>query len=125
MTVTTINSVTTADAVPTVAPHRISNIATKNQAVLKFVMSTADASPIRAWRATFNGNRKLGTVVGKRGVVCGLDILDGRPSLRIDLPMSGVSGEITENIDYPETGGVADGTYAVEVTALSETEGWG
>jgi hypothetical protein len=120
LTVSTIDSVTTADATPTTAPNKISNIATKNRAVLRFTPTTGDSSTIRAWRATFNGNRKLGTVVGKQGVVCGLDRLDGRP------PLSRTQGvQITENIDYPETGGVADGSYTVEVAALSDTEGWG
>lgn len=115
-----VDSVTTADAAPTVAPHRLSAKAGKNQATVKFT-PTAAAGPIRAWRLTVGGNRKTGRLAGNLGAVCGLDRC-GAPGV---MPLAAASGvQRTEVITFTEASdGGADGGRTVNVDAMSDA-GW-
>lgn len=119
---TTINTVTTEDAVPTTAPHKISAVATKTLVTVLFTPATSDASSIRAWRVTFNGNRKNGRREASLGVICGIDRVGG-PGVRLLSCTQGVQRSAAWN--YVDTGAPADGGYTVEVVARSQTLGWG
>lgn len=116
----TIDSVTTEDAVPTVAPHRISALAGKNTATVAFTPTTA-AGPVRAWRVTVGTNRKVGRLAGNLGCVCGLDRC-GAPRV---MPLAAASGvQRSEVITFVEASdGGADGARTVNVDALSDA-GW-
>lgn len=116
----TVDSVTTADAATTVAPHKISDKAGKNQATVKFT-PTAASGTIGAWRVTVGGNRKTGRVAGNLGAVCGLDFC-GAPGV---MPLAAASGvQRTEVITFVEADdGGADGARTVSVNALSDA-GW-
>lgn len=115
-----VNSVTTGDAVPAVAPHRISALAGKNTATVAFTPTTA-GGPVRAWRVTVGGNRKTGRLAGNLGCVCGLDRC-GAPRV---MPLAAASGvQRTEVITYVEANdGGADGARTVNVDAMSDA-GW-
>lgn len=119
---TTIDSVTTEDAVPATAPHKISAIATKTLVTVLFTPATSDSSPIKAWRVTFNGNRKNGRREASLGVVCGIDRVGG-PGARLLSCTQGVQRSAAWN--YVDTGSPADGGYTVEVVAYSATLGVG
>lgn len=116
----TVDSVTTADAGPAVAPHRISSQPGHNQATVEFT-PTAAAGPIRAWRITVGGNRKTGRLAGNLGAVCGLDRC-GAPRVMALAAASGI--QRTEVVTYAEANdGGADGARTVNVDALSDG-GW-
>lgn len=122
MTAVALDSVTTGDAAPTTAPHRISAVAGKNTATVRFTPTTTDGLPIRAWRVVLNSSaRNGGRLVGNRGVVCGLDRC-GAPGAMLLAAAPGV--QRTEVITYAEAAGLADGDYNVAVFAGSATEGW-
>lgn len=117
MTPVSLDEVTTGDAVPGAAPHRISDKATKNVATVKF---TPTGGTIRAWRITVGGNRKTGRLAGKRGLVTGLDVC-GPQSFSLALP-SGT--QITEDVTFTEANdGGADGARSVAVNAMDDG-GW-
>lgn len=115
-----IDSVTAGDAVPTVAPHRLSDKLGHDQIVVKFTPTTA-AGPVRAWRVTVGGNRKTGRLAGNLGCVCGLDRC-GAPGV---MPLAAASGvQRTEVVTYAEANdGAAGGDRTVNVDALSDA-GW-
>lgn len=117
----TIDSVTTADAVPTSTPNKISNKATKTTATFKFTPTAT--SPILAWRARIKPtNRNTGALAGRRGMVCGTGDRCGTPEA---MSLSSASAkQITETATYTEAGGLGDGEYEVKVWALSEADGW-
>jgi hypothetical protein len=115
-----IDSVTTEDAAPTTAPHRISNVTGKKTVTVKFTPTTTDASRVRAWIVRWGGaGRTTGTRLAGSGVVCGI----GRVGL--DRLLSIASGfQITVDEDYPELPSSADGSYRVNIYALSAEQGW-
>ncbi|MDQ1584497.1 MAG: hypothetical protein QOF36_2551 [Microbacteriaceae bacterium] len=119
-TAVSIDSVTTEDAAPTTAPHRISSVTGKKTVTFKFTPTTTDASNIRAWLVRFGGaSRTTGTRLAGLGMVCGLW------RCGLDRPLSIASGfQVTVDEDYPELPSSADGTYAVNVYAISDTQGW-
>lgn len=106
---TTIQTVTTEDSSPNVAPHRIgSNPATDDVAVLW----TTAAGTIRAWRVVFNGNRKTGRRIASLGAVCGIDRV-GAPGV---MPLAEAGGiQRTTSFARAATGPQADGTYPVNL----------
>jgi hypothetical protein len=116
-----IDLVKSADAEPEAAPHKISKQATKNSITFKFT-PTATGS-IRAWRARLAPtNRNTGTLLGKRGMVCGSgDRCGEATAFSVSIP-SGT--QITEDATYAESEPKADGAYEVKVWAVSEPDGW-
>jgi hypothetical protein len=119
-TAVTIDSVTTEDAAPTTAPHKISNQTGKNLVTVKFTATTTDASRIRAWIVRWGGSgRTTGTRLAALGIVCGI----GRCGL--DRLLSVASGfQVTVAEHYTDLPSSADGTYRVNVYALSASQGW-
>lgn len=117
MTTVTINSVTTADAAPTAAPHKISNRSGKSTATVRFVVNGTGA--VRAWFARLGGvGPSTGVKVGGEGAVCGLakcgvDKLLARP----------LGVEIVEAVTYGEASPNADGGYTVNVYAYTDDGG--
>lgn len=116
-----IDSVKTADAAPEVAPHKISKVATKDSATFKFTITCVGS--VRAWRARRSPtNRNTGTLLGKRGMVCGSGDRCGHP---LSMSLVAASGtQFTETTDPVELGNPADGAYEVKVFAVSEADGW-
>jgi hypothetical protein len=116
-----IDSVKSADAAPEAAPHKISKKATKNSITFKFTPTATGA--IRAWRARLAPtNRNTGTLLGKRGMVCGSgDRCGEATAFSVSIP-SGT--QITEDATYTEAEPRADGLYEVKVWAVSEPDGW-
>jgi hypothetical protein len=117
-----IDSVTAADAAPTVAPHKISAKATKNSLTFKFTVTSS--ATIGAWRARLAPtNRNTGPLLGKRGMVCGAGDRCGEPTA---MSLSMASGtQVTEDATYPEataSGAKADGGYEVKVFACNGLE---
>jgi hypothetical protein len=143
-TTTTLDSITTADATPTSAPFKISAVPTKNQAVVAFTPThdgnsfpgsgdlpgsgnlPGEAKVILAYRVLLGGsNFETGTNLGFRGVICGdFHKVESNGSVRCSNFNSPSGVQLTENIDYPETGGPADGSYVVNVYVLTEDQGW-
>jgi hypothetical protein len=119
-----IDSVTTADAATTTAPHKISDKAGKNSASVKFTVTAA--GPIRAWRMRLAPtNRNTGVLLGKRGMVCGSGDRCGEATARSLVMESGT--QVTEDVTYPEAvakGAKADGAYEVKAYAVSAEDGW-
>lgn len=119
-----IDSVTTADAATTTAPHKISNKASKNSLTFKFTANAA--GPIRAWRARLAPtNRNTGVLLGKRGMVCGSGDRCGEPTAQSLVMASGT--QVSEVATYAEataSGAKADGSYEVKVYAISAEDGW-
>lgn len=109
-----LDSVTTGDAHPTAAPHRISAHAGKNTASVKFTPSGI----VRAWRLTLDGGRLAGRVLAKAGAVCGMERCgDGCEPLA-------VTGQITGSVTHASTGPAADGDHTVDVNAITDEDGW-
>lgn len=118
MTAVALNSVTTTDAVPTTAPHKISAQTGKSQATVDFTVTAG--TTIRAYRLTVNGNRKTGRNLGSLGVVCGIDRC-GYPGAK---PLAVASPyHKTEVVTYVEVNDPADGAKTVNVDAIAD-EGW-
>lgn len=118
---TTIDSVTTEDAVPTAAPHKISAQSGKTLVTVLFTPATSDGSTIKAWRVTFNGNRLSGRREASLGCVCGIDRCGG-PGV---MPLSATQGvQRSAAWNYVDTGAPADGDYTVNVLAHDGTA-WG
>lgn len=116
-----IDSVTTADAAPTVAPHKISNKTGKNSVTLKFTPTTSDGSIIRAWSVRFGGtNRKNGTRLAGLGAVCGIDVC-GPNTRALNMP-SGT--QVTVDELYGALPSSADGGYTINVYAMNGVIGW-
>lgn len=115
-----IDSVTTGDAAPTVAPHRISNKATKNLVTLKFTPTTTNGSAIRAWIVRFGGSTRLnGTRLAGLGMVTGMWLCG------VDRPLSIASGfQVTVPELYAQLPSSADGTYRLNVFAMNDAQGW-
>lgn len=143
-TTVTIDSVTTGDAAPVTAPFRISAKATKSTATVKFTPthdgllfpSTALAPEeqeaiipegpprkILGYRLRLGGaSYATGVDLGHRGEVCGEEVCsEARVCSEWDSP-SGV--QLTEVIDYAETGTLADGDYAVNLYVNTDGQGW-
>lgn len=119
MPTVSLDSVVTGDASPDEAPYRISANPGFDTATVTFTVA-ADTGPIVARRVTFNGNRKDGRLVDGLGVVCGLDVC-GAPGSML---LAEEPGQHEALITYDELGSPPGGSYPVEITALSEAEGW-
>lgn len=116
-TTVTLNSVTTGDAGPTAAPHRISNKSTKDTATVRFQVGGSGA--VRAWRIRVGGSGLLsGIKVGGEGLICGESRCGTGKALARPL-----ATEITETVTYAEATPNADGTYATNVYAATG-DGW-
>lgn len=114
-----IDSVETEDAVPASPPNRISKKPTKE--LLTFEFSITSDGPIRAWRARLEPlNRNIGTLLGRRGIVCGSGDRCGTPDARSLDAASGAS--FTETTEPVELGEIPDGEYEVDVFAMSPGE---
>lgn len=119
-TAVSIDSVTTEDAAPTTAPHRISNKTGKDLVTLKFTPTTTDASAIRAWIVRFGGTSRL---TGTR--LAGLGMVTGLWRCGLDRPLSIASGfQVTLPELYGQLPSTADGAYTVNVYAMNDTQGW-
>lgn len=121
---TTIDSVTTTDAAPTVAPHRISAITGEDVASVKLTPTTPDSSPIRAIRLLFNTTNRKGVggkVLMRAGAVCGLDVC-GPNTRSLSLP-SGT--QRTVPVAYASLPTTPDGDYTVTGVSASDTQSWG
>lgn len=122
MTITTsVEEITTADAVPHVAPNKVSAKATKSTLTYKFKVTAA--SKILAWRTRFKPtNRNTGKLLGSRGMVCGSG---DRCGSKWAYTLSMTSGtEVTGEIKETEVAAEADGEYEVKVFAMGEADGW-
>lgn len=109
-----LDSVTTGDAHPVVAPHRISAHTGKNAASVKFTPSGI----VRAWRMTLDGGRLAGRVLAKAGAVCGMERCgDG-------CGPAAITGQITGQVTYLSTGPAADGDHTVAINAITDEAGW-
>lgn len=139
-TTTTIDSVTTGDAAPSVAPHRISNKATKDTALIAFT-PTHDGQYVPCdqlippWTPGVPGaiiavkvmeggaDPYTGTEVGRLGLVAS----DSEPCSD-SLPCSdweSPSGtQLAEDVTYPETGSPADGSQTINVWVCTDRQGW-
>jgi hypothetical protein len=126
-TTVTIDSVTTGDAAPTTAPHRISNKATKDTATLKFTPTQSGGGAVKAYMVREGGATPYtGTLLGRRGLVCSDSetCSDTDPNKRCTEATTASGAQITETITYAETGGPADGAQTVNVYASAGTDGW-
>lgn len=114
----TIDSVETADAAPTVAPHRISAQTGKSIATVKFTPSGGTGA-IRAWRIMVGGTgRTTGRLAGERGMVCGIHYCGAPNSYSVSIPFS---TQITEDVTFTEANdGGADGDRQVNVYAWDD-----
>ena len=136
-----INSVTTADAVPTSTPHKISNQTGKQTATVRFtpnysgtlypqdeLFPDANLLPgepnIRAYRFRDGGSdHTTGTLVSEKGKICGTDVLCGTGQL-VDTYTAPDDVQILEDITYAETGGGADGARTINVYVLYADGTW-
>lgn len=131
-------TVTTSDRDPAVAPHRISNKTGKDRAVVTIapagalypgagLLPGAGLQPgmtprIVAYRVKLGGTSPAtGVELGSAGKVCGSGYRAGQTKCGHALM---ASAAVTENVDYSETGGPADGNQTVNVWVLSEGQGW-
>ena len=117
----TIDKVIAPDAAAESAPNKISKKATKNSLTFKFTATAA--GPIVAWRARLAPtNRNTGTLLGKRGMVCGSgDRCGEATAFSVSIP-SGT--QVTEDATSTEVGAISDGEYEVKVYAISQADGW-
>lgn len=111
-TVVTLGAVTTGDAVPLVAPFRISMKATKNRATIPF--NVAGSGLVRAWSIRFGATN---VKVGGQGMVTGEALCGPSRSLARAL------GDISDDVDYTELPSSADGSYNMKVRAYTD-DGW-
>jgi hypothetical protein len=126
-TTVTIDSVTTADAAPTTAPHKISNKATKDTATLKFTPTQSGGGAVKAYMVREGGATPYtGTLLGRKGLVCSDSetCSDTDPNKRCTEATTASGAQITEPITYSETGGPADGPQTVNVYVSAGTDGW-
>lgn len=116
---TSVLSVTTEDAAPTVPAHRISRVGGFTTLTARIRFDPA-ASVIRAYRLNYGSpNRNGGTLVANLGAVCGLDRC-GAPGVKPTAIAAPLDKDVV--IDAAQVPG-ADGDYTVNVFAASD-EGW-
>jgi hypothetical protein len=121
MTTVVLDEVTTGDGVPTAAPFKISEQATKNSVTFKWTPTSSDS--IRAWRVRFAPlNRNSGTLIAKRGMVCGSGDRCGEATARCLLMTSGT--QVTTTVADAALPPEADGEYTVKIYAMSVAQGW-
>lgn len=142
-TTVTIDSVTTADRAPTVAPHTISNKATKDTATALFTpthdgtylpkpelvppWTPGVAGIMLAYMVREGGSTPYtGTIVGRKGLVCS----ESEPCSDTTAPLlctdwTSPSGtQLSEAVTYAETGGPADGSQTINVYVCTDRQGW-
>lgn len=124
MPTTTTIGVTTADAAPAVAPHKISNKTGKSTATLVITPTSSVGRAINAIRVRLGGSTAYtGTLVGGKGLVSS----DSEPcaeALACTDWSSASGAAIAEDVTYAETGGPADGAQTVNVWVATDQEGW-
>lgn len=134
-------AVTTGDAVPTTAPHRISNKASKDTATFVFTpthdgayypqaelippWTPGVAAAIIAIIIRDGGTTPYtGTLVGRKGLVCN----ELEPCSDASLPCSDMASpsgtQLSEDVTYAETGGPADGNQTVNIWVCTDRQGW-
>jgi hypothetical protein len=140
-TTITIDSVTTTDAAPTTAPHKISNKATKDTATLRFTpthdgvylakpelvppWTPGVAAVMLAYMVREGGSTPYtGTVVGRKGLVCSESEPCSDSTLACTDWTSPSGTQLTEGITYGETGGPADGAQTINVYVCTDRQGW-
>ena len=108
-----LNSVTTTDAAPTTAPHKVSTVSSFNVATPSFTVSST--TPVQSYRLMAGGSTRLtGTDVGHRGAVCGMDVC-----YTATLPMEAATPvTFTPAITAASLGAVADGAYTINIYVL-------
>lgn len=121
-TTVTVNSVTTGDAAPTTAPHRISDKPTKDEASVVFTPATDSEPLIRAIKIRLGGtHRNNGTKLLQMGMACGDGTRCGQPDAQsLALPENQPQ---SHTVAYDDTGPAAEGTHEINVHAGS-SEGW-
>lgn len=139
-TAVAIDSVTTADAAPAVAPHRISNKATKDTATVAFTpthdgayypkaelvppWTPGVAAVMLAYMVREGGiSPYTGTLLGRKGLVCS-ELEPCSDSLPCTDWTSPSGTQLTEPVTYAETGGPADGAQTVNVYVCTDRQGW-
>jgi hypothetical protein len=111
-----LDAITTADAAPTAAPHRISDKPGKDAVVVEFTVAGSGA--VRAWATKLGGGGLTsGERVGGEGVICGLTRC-GEAA-----PLARPLGPIVESLTYADVAPNADGEYTVNVYAATD-DGW-
>jgi hypothetical protein len=112
-TVVTLGAITTADAAPTTAPHKISNKATKDAVSIPFTVAGSGA--VRAWSVRFGATS---IKLAGQGMVCG----EARCGIAQALARA-LGATITATDTYGQLPSSADGSYTVNVRAYSD-DGW-
>lgn len=144
-TTVTIDSITTEDAAPIVAPFRISAIPGFSTATVKFTpthdgdiypMATLvvdegvtplypapNVRKIIGYRFRMGGSDfKSGVDLGRKGEPCGQEPCSVKRKCTSWNSDSGV--QLTEVIDYAETGAPADGDQTVNIYVNTDLQGW-
>jgi hypothetical protein len=144
-TTVTIDSITTEDVAPAAAPYRISGVAGFSTATLLFTpthdgtiypMDTLaldegvtplypapNVRKIIAYRVRMGGTDfKSGVDLGRKGEPCGQEPCSAARKCTSWNSDSGV--QLTEVIDYAETGGPADGDKDVTIYVNTDLQGW-
>jgi hypothetical protein len=140
-TVVTINSVTTGDAAPSTAPHRISAKPSKDTATFTFTpVHDGQAIPSESLIPPFTPGQPRptiavmirdggatpysGTLVGRKGLVCS----ESEPcseSLACSDWESPSGTQLSEDVTYAEEGATpAEGAHTVNVWTNTYGEGW-
>jgi hypothetical protein len=124
---TTVDSVTTGDAAPTTAPHKISAQGGKDQATVRFTPTNSTGHAITCWRIERGGSAPgTGTMMDMAGFPCSDSIPEALCSdsdaraLCTDGLASASGTQIAVTVTYVETGSPADGGYTVNVYAGSD-----
>lgn len=112
-----VTSVTTEDAAPTSAPHRVSLIVGYKASTVVLALTSSGGS-FGALRLTLGVTRTTGPFVATRGCVCGIDRV-GAPGV---MTMKALT-TATFVIDSSKLS-VGDGAKTVNVFGLHDTAGW-
>lgn len=117
--VANFTAVTTGDAAPTTAPHRISRQATKNE--LDFTWQVTFDGKLRYWQERLGGSlRTNGTQRRHLGVVCGLGNRCGAQGSRA----LGATTTIEESDTVTDSELATEGDYRFGVDALDASGLW-
>lgn len=140
-TTNVIDGVTTGDAAPAAAPHRISARPTKDTATFTFTPThdgvlypsdflfpgdwyPGEVQDIIAVSIREGGiSAYSGTEVGRKGLLCSPNRVCS-PSLKCSSWRSPSGTQLAEDVKYAETGAPADGDQTINVWVNTENEGW-
>lgn len=113
--------VTTEDAAPAVAPHRVSRDDAKDDIHLTWVITGGET--VGYWQERLGGAGPLGgTRLQSQGIVAGLGQRCGAAGsvpLKLTTPVNGAKDHETDDI----LSGQPDGSYHIEIDARAES-GW-